>query len=373
MPTLDQLPPRPDGLTAEVARTPEGTRIVLRPRDAGRWGGVVFGFAGLAALLGMVGAMGAMVLRLTGLHRVPLAVALRDEPIMVAALLLMLPLTGAVFAYNAYRIGYVTLFRAAGEDMFVVTPAGFRLSRRLIVRHATRFFRPGELVAITARPNVLFGHDGRRRRMLTHLGTQQDRRWLREVLVGAINAELPRPPRLDRGPRVPPPEGWDCEPLLDGGVRLRLPAELQRFSWTAPSQLGFELLAASVHIYLLIGHYKEATAFSVVLLTLWPLLIALSIRRFIWDNFARREWVVRPGEIDIRMRLGRKERRWRRYDEGPVLLSLGVSEPDDGDVMLGEANGDPIPLVEVDAESATRLAVLLARETGWPLVAEDDE
>jgi hypothetical protein len=337
-----------------------GTTASLRPSGIGRYvtaaflglwlGGWVIGevFAG-TAMVAVLGAIaGISVERLP-----PVARSLLDSnEAALAILFLAVWLTfwtiGGIAASTAF------LRSIAGEDSIAITPLGFELARRAGPFRRRYAFQRSAVRRIRIRPHdkalVVDSDEGTRE--VTSFGSPLERE---EVSVW-LNNHLQLPDREAAMPATP--STWDV--TSDGGVtylrkvKPRVRAIRSIVCWIMTGALATACVNS-------IGAETDPK----------PILFAITIAMGIvavLSTWARREWIVRPGEMTFRRSLAT----WtseQTFRDARLEIAHSRDSDNDSHYALNVAYGDSRRAVHSqvnDSREVVDLGHWLATRTGFP-------
>ncbi len=375
------------GATAKVEETPDGTRITLRPRGAGRW--LVVGFLGLwltGWAFGEVFAIGALLAIAGAALDLPLFAGVGSIPAggfgIGAAIFLLVWLTfwtigGAAALYQALRLGW-------GRDVFTLRPDGWSLKNAAGPWGRERSYGPGRVRAVRAgQDSGLVADTERGTVKLTRLGTDTDRLWLADRLRQAAGVRETGPGDASPRSASPPmpelphvPRGWVAD-RADGHLRVTRGAGAR-----AAAILGLLFVNAFwngiVGVFVAGGlgmfagaGYEGPSAMAPGRWGYWlfltPFLTAgvVMLAALIQTAIAREEWLAGPDWLEVRQRYPG----WstgRRF-VGGVFVPQPWTDSEGGSRwrLRLEAPGQA-SVLHTGAEGEVRdLARLLAAETGW--------
>jgi hypothetical protein len=382
----DALAPRLAGVTAQVEATPQGTRVTLRPSGAGRWFTAAFLAVWLTGwAIGEAFAV-CFLARLLGV-KLGLFSEMKVPPVGLAAVLggfLLFWL--ALWTWGGFS-ALITLARLGwGVDVLTVTADNWTVWSGVSRWGRSRRFNPKEArrVGLQGRTGALVAKNNGRTVVLTRLGTDADRLWLRDLLQDAASGiGNAVPGSLTPGSHQslkpsPLPPGYRMEPLPDGSLRVRTAAS-RRIGGAGCLLLVALFWDGIVGGSVLLGCFRrpvEEAPSSAMAPGAWGywlfltpfILIGLAlITAFIVAALTREEWRVRRDHLEIRREyLGRRQT-WRYTG---AAFRLTVHRDSDGDEswrLVLEAADKQRRLDSGDPAMLRALGRFLAERTGWPL------
>jgi hypothetical protein len=294
----------------------------------------------------------------------PFAGALTDAAAPIVLFFILFWLT--VWTFGGWAAGMTFLRQVAGHDVVSVTPEGLRFVRRAgpfrrtrVVPRASirrvRVRRPDKAVVVDTAGGTI---------VIADLGTSAEReslqRWLIQQLAPpdharAIALERDTPPHewlvsrdgVDYVMSSPPPHIARIHALIGWSV-----TGVTSLGWVSvlrPGGTGLDAL--------------DAATWPAIALTLLSALAA------IWLTLARREWVLRPGSMRLRLSVGHRVVREQVFDRGS--LEIDLSTDSDGDdhwsLVIGDGSRRRVlSRVVHDHYELLALGEWLGARTGFP-------
>ncbi|HTE16793.1 MAG TPA: hypothetical protein VK689_00255, partial [Armatimonadota bacterium] len=214
----------PQGAHASLEAIPGGTRVTLRPRGWGRWVGIAFLLAWLAAwAVGEIVVLYVVVQAAAqGLHGIFFSHGMPGLFAIGVACFVLVWL--ALWTLGGIGAATTVLRLAWGADIFTVDSTGWTFRQVVGPFGRLRRFEAGavERMGLRKRDAALVAEAAGRTEVLTTLGTPDERAWLRDLLRQAgrvAEGTSPRPFPLIPQPE-PPPAGYVVEAAHDGSTRI---------------------------------------------------------------------------------------------------------------------------------------------------------
>ena len=283
--------------------------VVLRPAGLGRFAGsafllvwLAFWVVGEAAVVLFLGSAVASVVA-SALGRSvafgPFVAVMNDgtAPVFVVGLLLFL----ALWTVGGWAAGTTLLRKLAGEDQVTAAPDGLRFVRRAGPFSRTRVLSRDTIRRIRIRhhDDAVVADTNAGTVTIADLGTREERRSLQRTLDAALAvSDHARAVRLERD--TPPHEWWASTSGLDI-VLTSPPPRLARTH--AAVGWGLTTLMTLVMAGSFTGRSLDP---SVMHGGQWASLgiIGLIALGAVWLTWSRRQWLLRPGAMRIRLLLG---------------------------------------------------------------------
>ena len=378
----EALATRPPDSTADVQADGGGFKVILRPQGCARW--LVVGFLLLWLSFWLVGesfALGALLANsgVDLLAHLPFGIdsasgSAGGAKIPVIAFLLVWltfwTLAGVAALATALRRGW-------GREEFTFFPGGWMYQHGIGSWGRPHRLLPGELKAIRFVPvRGLIAETTGKKLRLASLGTPEDQRWLRKLILDAAELPVSEEAPISNWPSRPKSEAPPGEPPR-GWVATRLPDFVLSLQQTGLTRLklagGLALFAAfwngivSVFVVAKLHGKFPGSWFMWLFLTPFIGVGAMLIFGVFWYLLVREEWRAGRNWLEVRRRFLSWEGR-RSFTNAGLRIAAPDRSTGTQTYTLSVIEGETTKTLQTGrGPLLAALGELLAAETGWEL------